>query len=30
MFSLTAKFIKNSHIQARAFFIFLKNALKQT
>ena len=25
MFLLTTKFFKNSHIQARGFFIFLKN-----
>ena len=29
MFLLTAKFVKNSHIQSRTFFIFLKNVLKQ-
>ena len=27
---LTTKFVKNSHIWARIFFIFLKNVLKQT
>ena len=27
---LTAKFVKNSHILARIYFIFLKNVLKQT
>ena len=26
---LTAKFVKNSHIWARIYFIFLKNVLKQ-
>ena len=26
---LTAKFVKNSHIWARIYFIFLNNALKQ-
>ena len=30
MFLLTAKLVKNSHIQARIFFIFLKDVLKQT
>ena len=30
MFLLTAKFVKNSHILARIFFIFLKNAPKRT
>ena len=29
MFLLTAKLVKNSHIYARIFFIFLKNVLKQ-
>ena len=27
---LTAKFVKNSHIWARVYFIFLKNVLKQS
>ena len=30
MFLLTTIFVKNSHILARIFFIFLKNVLKQT
>ena len=30
MFLLTNKFVKNSHMLARIFFIFLKNVLKQT
>ena len=30
MFLLTTKFVKNSHIQARVFFIFLKNVSKQS
>ena len=27
---LTAKFVKKSHIEARIYFIILKNVLKQT
>ena len=30
MFSLTTKFVKNSHIQGRVFTNFLKNVLQQT
>ena len=30
MFLLTAKVVKNSHIQANYFFAFVKNILKQT
>ena len=30
MFLLTAKLVKNSHILAKIFFIFLNNVLKQT
>ena len=30
MFLLTSKFVRNSHIEVRIFFIFLKNILKQT
>ena len=27
---LTAKFVKNSHVYARIYLIFLKNVVKQT
>ena len=30
MLLLTTKFVKNSHIKASIFFIFLTNVLKQT
>ena len=30
MFLLMSNFVKNSHIQARILFIFLKNLLNQT
>ena len=30
MYLLTAKFVKKSHIEARIYFIILKNVLKQT
>ena len=30
MLLLTAKLVKNSHIEARIFFICLKSALKET
>ena len=30
MYSLTVKLVKNNHVLARIFFIFLKNVLKQT
>ena len=30
MFLLTTKFVKNSHIWASVFFIFLKNVVKQS
>ena len=30
MFLLTVPIVKNSHIQARMYYIFLENVLKQT
>ena len=30
MYLWTTKFVKNNHIKSRIFFVFLKNALKQT
>ena len=30
MSTLTAKFVENTHIEARIYFTFIKNVLKQT